>query len=363
MKNWGAVISGILLICATSVAFTQKVIPFVDFNNYFRTFENENFRMLEFQAIKEFKAGDEFVAYIDNRGNLRIYDGENRKDISNLNVEYEVSDHLMAYKIGPTLNMWEEGKLQTLTYFARNFAVMDSIIVYEDTRFNTVNVYWNKQKIVLYTLTGDLYMPIAIGDNIIAFKDNGNFYKVFWQGNIFDLGVWNNKIDFQAGSDMLCFNDPTTRTFALFEKGQFLDVEPFFVPKYKSGRGFLVYEDLNGNLILYKDGKKTQLSNFAASNWEVKDDLVVWSENSFFYAYQNDSKVQVANFKPKDFEIKNNTLVFRNILGGVSALVDGKVEELTNQMDAGYKIYGNSVLVELFNKSFIVYSNGRKYFN
>jgi len=171
----------------------QRVVPFVDFNNYFRSFENDNFRQLEFQPIKEYKAGDDLVAYIDTRGNLRVYDGKERKDISNMNVQYQVSDHLMAYNIGPTLNMWDEGKLQTLTYFSRNYLVKDSIIVYEDTRFNTVNVYWNKQTYILSTTTGDLFMPEGTGDNIVAFKDNGNFYKVFWRGEIYDLGVWNNK--------------------------------------------------------------------------------------------------------------------------------------------------------------------------
>ena len=339
----------------------QRVIPFVDFNYYFRTFENDNFRQLEFQQIKEYKGGDDFVAYIDTRGNLRVYDGKERKDISNMNVVYKTSDHLMAYSIGPTLNMWDDGELQTLTYFSRNYEVKDSIIVFEDTRFNTVSVYWNKQIYQIYQMTGELNMPVVIGDNIVAFKDNGNYFKVFYQGRIYDLGVWNGTIDFEAGCDMLCFNDPTTRTFALFENGQFLDVESFYMKKYKAGRGFLVYEDLNGNLILYKKGEKQTLSNFSPSFWEVKDDLVVWGENSFIFAYQNDQKIQVANFTPKDYLLKNNVFAFRNIMGGASALVDGKVVELSNQPNCEFQIYGNSVLVTLFNRSYIVYSKGRKF--
>jgi hypothetical protein len=349
-----------LFICVTSV-HAQRVIPFEDFNFYFRTFENDNFRQLEFQQIREYKGGDDFVAYIDTRGNLRIYDGKERKDISNMNVVYKTSDHLMAYSIGPTLNMWDDGELQTLTYFSRNYEVKDSIIVYEDTRFNTVSVYWNKQIYQIYQMTGELNMPVVIGDNIVAFKDNGNYFKVFYQGQIYDLGVWNGTIDFEAGCDMLCFNDPTTRTFALFENGQFLDVESFYMKKYKAGRGFLVYEDLNGNLILYKKGEKQTLSNFSPSFWEVKDDLVVWGENSFVFAYQNDKKIQVANFTPKDYLLKNNVFAFRNIMGGASALVDGKVVELSNQPNCEFQIYGNSVLVTLFNRSYIVYSKGRKF--
>jgi hypothetical protein len=265
----------------------------------------------------------------------------------------------LAYNIGPTLNCWDEGQLKTLTYFARNYVVKDSLIVFEDTRYNSINVYWNKQIVQLYQVTGDLYMPTAIGDNIIAFKDNGDFYKIFWQGQIYDLGVWNGNIDFKVGSDILCFNDPTTRTFALFEKGNFLDVESFFMNNYKAGRGFIAYEDLNGNLIYCKDGNKEQLSNFSASFWEVKDDILIWKENSFVFAYQDGEKVQLANYQPEDYLIKNNIIAFRNLIGGVSALVDGKVQEITNQTNAEYQIYGDAVLVKLFNKTVLVLKNGK----
>jgi len=357
MKKWML----LLVTCYTTLLSAQKVVPFIDFNNYFRTFENESFRQLEFQQIKEFKAGDEFVAYINTKGNLSIYDGKERKEITNLNVQYQVSDHLLGYNIGATLNMWDAGKLRTLTYFASEYVVKDSIIVYQDTRFNNVNVYWNKETYTLYTLTGELYMPVAIGDNIVVFKDNGNLYKIWWRGKTYDLGVWNGAIEFQAGCDIVCLNDPTTRTFAIFENGQFLDVEQFWIKKYKAGRGFIVYEDLNGNLMLYKKGEKKQLSNFAASSWDVTDDLVIWSENSFVYAYQNDTKIQVSNYTPADYLLKNKVYAFRNVMGGVSALIDGKVHELTLQQNAEYEIYGNLVLVKLFNKSFIVFKDGRKF--
>jgi hypothetical protein len=343
------------------IALTQRVVPFVDFNYYFRSFENDNFRHLELQPIDEYKAGDDLVAYIDTRGNLRVWDGQNRQDISNMNVKYQVSDYLMAYTIGPTLNVWDQGKLKTLTSFSSEYVVKDSLVIYQDTRFNTVNAYWNKQTFELYRLTDDLYMPEVIGENIVAFRDNGNFYKIFWRGKIYDIGVWNGTIDFQAGTDVLCFNDPTTRTFAIFENGNFVDVESFWIKKYKAGRGFIVYEDLNGNIKYHSSSETLILSNFTATFWEVKDDLVVWGENSFVYAYQNGQKLQVANFSLKDFLIKNNVFAFRNVAGGVSALVNGKVYTITNQADCEYEIYGNVILVKLLNRSFIVFKEGKEF--
>jgi hypothetical protein len=87
----------------------------------------------------------------------------------------------------------------------------------------------------------------------------------------------------------------------------------------------------------------------------------VWGENTYVYAYQNGKKLQLTTYTPKDYVLKNNVFAFRNQMGGVSALMDGKVYEITNQMNAEYEIYGNSVLVKLFNNSYIVFKNGRKY--
>ena len=341
--------------------FSQKVIPFVDFNNYFRSFQDGNFRVVEFQKIIDYKGGDEFVAYLDNKGNLRVFDGVAPKDITNLNLEYKISDHLLGWKVMNTVNMWDAGKMRTLTYNGRNYEVKDSIIVYDDLRYNSVNAYWKGNIYPLYTVVDSIYMPEFIGENIIAFKDNGNFYKVFWNGKIYDIGVWNGSISFQGGTDVLTFNDPTTRTFAIFDKGELSDVESFWMGKYKAGRGFIVYEDLNGNLNYYANGNKVQLSNFSAKIWEVKDDLVIWSENSYLYTYSNNEKVKICNFTPTDYQLKNNVFAYRNIMGGVSAFIDGKNIEITTQNDSSYDIYGSSVIVKLFNNSYIVLKNGVKY--
>lgn len=341
--------------------FAQNSIPFVDFNFYFRAFQDESFRVIELQRIQGYKAGDDFTAYIDNRGNLRVYDGEKISDVTNLNVNYQVSDFLMAWNVGPTVNLWDHGFQKTLTFNGRNYSVKDSIVVFEDLRYNSINVYEKGKIKTLYTVVDELYMPVFIGENIVAFKDNGDFYKVYWNGQIYDLGVWNGDITFQGGTDILTFNDPTTRTFAVFDKGEFLDVESFYMKKFKAGRGFIVYEDLNGNLFHYQNGVKTQLSNFTSELWDVKDDIVIWSENSYIYSFSNKVKVNVCNYMPEDYLLKNNVFAFRNIMGGVSAFVDGKVIDISNQKDASYEIYGNSVIVQLFNSSFIVLKKGIKY--
>ncbi|MBL1280497.1 MAG: hypothetical protein COA33_009505 [Fluviicola sp.] len=351
----------LLVFFAPFAISAQNVVPMLDFNYFFKNFKDGFFQQIEIQRIEEFKAGDNLVAYVDFRGNLIVYDGVKKMSLANLQVEYQVSDRLMTWKIGNTLNMWDNGQTKTLSFTNRNYWVKDNIIVFDDMQYNSVNVYYNGTITTLYTSVGDVDPPDFIGENIIAYRDNGNFNKVFWKGRVYDLEVWHNPFDYQAGTDILCFNDPMSGTFAVFENGQFLDVEEFHVGKYRAGRGFILYENRNNDLMYYSQGIRKQLTNYGADWWQVVDDVAVWTENGFAYALVEGVKYDLANYIPEEIILKNDVIAFRNIMGGVSALVNGKVVELTTQIKSTFSIYGSSVLIELFNRSYIVYSNGRKY--
>jgi hypothetical protein len=359
-------IKSLLFILATYASLAQGVVPMKDFNNFFVSFQDGFFQTIELQPVIEYKAGDELVAYVDTRGNLRLYDGKSRKDVTNLTTEFQVSDHLMAYYISGSLRAYDSGKFLRLTNFARGFAVRDSIIVFEDTQYKSLNVNYKGVSTQLTTFSelDFLKMPTSIGENIVIYRDNALNTFAFWRGNTYEIGNFNEEIiNYNIGTDVFCFNDPYNQSFVVFQNGKFTDVENLKVNKYKSGRGFIVYEDINGNLIYFSNGEKIQLSNFSASFWDVRDDLVVWSENSYVFAYSNGKKIQIANFIPETYLIKNNIYAFKNIYGGVSALVNGKVEELTNNVDSEFEIFGNKVLVKLFNKTNLVFSEGKKYSN
>lgn len=345
----------------SALTYGQKVLPLVDFNNYFKSFENGQFKQLSFQPIKEFKAGDDVVGYVDIRGNLLVYDGVEMKQISNIPSEYTVSDHLLTWKIGETLNLWDGGELRTLTYRCGEYTVKDSLVVFQDTRFKTLNVYYEGE---VYPITTSIENPRSadfIGENIVAFRDNGEVYKVFWRGEVYELAAWQNAISFEGGTDMLAFNDPITGTFAIFENGQFLDLEEFHMNDFKVGRGFVVYENQNNDLKIYQNGTINTISNFGASSWRVVDDVVFWIENGISYGYQNGEKHELGRFNIEEVVLKNNVIAYRNVMGGVSALMEGKVINITNQSDSKFSIHGNKVLVELFNRTYIVRTAEKSY--
>lgn len=337
-----------------------QILPFIDYNNYLKVFYKGQPRQLEYQPIKSFAFGDNILAYIDSKDDLRYYDGTNVVTATNMIVDYKVSDTYLAFRISNALYYIENGKPKNLTMFAGDFIVKDSLILYEDQQYNSWNVVYKGRKTPLYQAIGSLKTPGYVGDNIIVYQDHGDVYRVFHKGRSYEFGVWMDKIDFSAGTNILCFNDPSMGTFAVFEDGEFMDVEPQYVKSYKSGKDFIVYEDINGNLKYYSNGKVHDLSNFPRM-YEVADEVVFFQENNYMYTFYKGKKTLVCNYVPKDFKLKNKTIAFRNNMGGVSVFLDGKVTELTIQQDAQYEISGNYVLVQLFNRSYLVVADGKTY--
>jgi hypothetical protein len=352
----------LLLIGLSFITFSihSQILPFVDYNDYLKVFYMGQPRQLEYQRIQSFAFGDNILAYTDSKNDLKFYDGKNIQTATNMMVNYKVSDTYLAFRVSNALYYIENNKPRNLTMFAGNFIVKDSLIVFEDIRYNTWNIVYKGSIAPLYQATGELKEPAFVGDNIIIFKDNGDVYRVFYKGRLYEFGVWLDPIKFSVGTNIACFNDPTMGTFAVFENGEFMDVEPQFVKSYKTGRNAIVYEDINGNLMYYSKGKKAQLSNFPKT-YDVVDEAILFTENNYTYTFYNGEKTLVCNYVPKDYMLKNKVIVFRNIMGGVSAFVDGKTVELTTQQDSEYEISGNYILVKLFNRSYLVYADGQLY--
>ncbi len=350
--------------CIPFVGSTQSIFTYVDFNQFFQACNNGYFLQIEHNAVADVRMGDELIAYTNSQRDFKVYTGKETKLLTNQIVQYKLSDHLLVWNIGPIINYFENGKSRTITSFGGEYAVSDSLIVYQDVRYNTLNAIYKGQVTQLVQLTGDLYMPEILGDNVIVFRDNGNLYKVFWRGQIFEIGVWNGqqKFEFSAGTDIVAFNDPNTRTFAVFENGQFLDVEDFYVAKIKACRGFVVYEDIQGNLNYYGRGVQKELASFF-QNWDAKDDVVVWGEANSTFSLKDGEKFQICNYGIKEWKLHNDVIAFRTNVGGVAASVNNVVKEITNLTNNEFEINGHGVMVVLPNKSVIVLNNGQLYRN
>lgn len=351
----------ILLALLPFGTFAQMTMfGYTDFNQYFKSYVNGNYGQIEYQEVSDVGMGDEFIVYKNSQKDFKVFNGLSTKLLTNQMVHYKHSDHLIAWNINTLLYYYENGKPHNITSFGGEYAVSDSLIVYQDTRFYTLNVIYKGEVIQLMQQTAEMFMPDLLGENMVVFRDNGNVYKVFWRGEIYELGVWNGNQAFQffTGTDMVAFNDPQSRTFAIFENGAFLDVEDMHAKKVKVGRGFVVYEDNMGNLKKYQNGQTEVIASYF-TDWDAYDDVVIWNESNSLYTLVNGAKTQVAGYAVTEWKLKNDVIAIRNQLGGVSVFQGGKLTDITNITNTDFDLNGHGVMVHLMNKSVICYSDGK----
>jgi hypothetical protein len=357
------IFSSLFILGLNLNAFSQLkgIFPFETQLNYFKAYYNGYFQQLEYVKVQSFQSGDNIVGYVDNKGDLKVFSQGKVTDLSPIQNGYLVSDNFLVTNVGSVVSAWSEKyKGITLTNYGRMYIATDSLVIFENTQQNAVNVYYNGQ---IYPLTTDVVtppFPKNAGDNIVFYSNQG-VYNVFYHGQTYELDAYQTAFQYDCGRDIAAFNDPVSLTFAIFENGQFLDLDNFHAKSFKCGIQCLSYVDNNGNLNFYSKGNKQTISNYSPDYWDAKDYMTVWGENTYFYVWDGNTKITAASYKPKRWVIKNNVVAFENQLGGVDCVINGKVTNIYNGPVLDFDVRGSDVLVKLPNFTYLVYSNGKKY--
>jgi hypothetical protein len=333
--------------------------PFMNLQGYFKAVNNGVIRQLEYLPVKSYQVGDNLLGYEDNKGDLKVFFGDKIKTIAGIANRYTISDNILVFNTGPITSLWMNGSGLTLTNFGRRYIVTDSLCVFEDTQQNMVKVWYDNAIHDLYGVIGEIYLPTHVGDNIVAFKAGGGTHFIFHRGQMYELDTYREAVKFSCGRDIVAFNDPIHMSFAIFEEGHFLDLDPLHAKSFKAGISCVTYINQNNELHYYKGGKLRTLSNYAPDYWDAIDNMVLWGEGDLFQVFDSENIMTAAYYRPERWVMKNNVIAFQNQMQGVDIVVGGQVINLTNEPVVDFFISGTTVMVELPNQTYLAYSGGR----
>ncbi len=342
-------------------SLSQEVFPFIDNMEYLKSFQNGIEKQVDYLRPIDLKYSEEIIAYIDNKSDFFIYDGQSKKKMTGLANDYKIGINLAAWNTGPIVSVWDNGKQKVLTQFGGRYEVSDSLVVFEDKRDNAIRVYYKDSIYDLFYSVSNLMFPSAIGSNSVAYEGNGGVQYSFIAGNTLEIGVINDPVNYKAGGNIIAFNDPFNQSFAITLQNEILDVETIMVNDYKTGYDLVVYRDRNENLKGYIDYKLVTLSNYSAQFYEVFRDVVVWGENGIFYTYMNGKKYEICNYIPEEYKIRNGIVAFRNMNGGVSVFYNEEVKIVSNLTGAPFEVNGNTVRVQVNKGNFLFFQDGKTY--
>lgn len=325
-------ILSLLIISINSIhAQGGGLAAFVDFRQRFYVFDHGEKKMLEEQKVKSFKIGGNCVAYVDYADNFKVYqDGEVKKlEIGSVR-NYAVTNNLLAYSMTDILKVYDNGKVKTLSSNVKDFAIGDSLIVYFDYYFNSVNGYYNGQ---VYSRRlrriGETINKIEAGHNIagLVTAEDRNFW-IFYRGSATLINNFVEDVEFKTGRDIVAYMDHPTRTFKAYYHGEIYDVENFEPVSYEMGDARIVYIDAVGNFKTFYDGQIATILQAEPTFYQVKDSMVVFQELDRFKCFYESKIYEVTPYMPEKFQFERDLIVYLDRTKNLQLFSRGKTTML-----------------------------------
>jgi len=338
-----------------------------DFQRRFYIFDHGQKKLAEEQLVKSFKVGGNSVAYVDYGDNFKVYENGNIKTLEIGSVRnYVVTDYLMAYSMTDILKVYDNGKTKMLSSATKDFAIGDSIIVYYDYYFNSINAYY-RGKIYSKRLrwVGSKISKIQAGPNIAALitAEDRNFW-IFYKGETELINEFVENVDFKVGMDIVAYMDHNTRTFKAYYKGEIYDVENFQPKSYWMGHGRIVYIDEVGNFKTFYEGKVATIASYEPTFYRVRDSMIIYQELDRFKCFYKEKTHEIAPYLPEKYDFQTNIVAYLDRNRSLQIFKNGESKLLNygaNIMINDFQLLRDVVVINTDVNKTIIYYNGQIY--
>jgi hypothetical protein len=172
-----------LVTCVFSFfnSVAQPLAAFVDIQNQLMVWDRGFIHKVDFLAPTQMKIGRSTIPYLDNSRSFKIYYNGGVKSVNiGFTNSFFVTDNLVAYLNQKSLNVFDRGVNKNLTGVCDEFFVADSLVLYLDSYKGEYRAYYNGQTYAIESYLPDSTLSrMKIGDNIVAFDNFANLFKIF----------------------------------------------------------------------------------------------------------------------------------------------------------------------------------------
>src|SRR5690606_18394347 len=188
-----------------------------------------------------------------NSRSFKIYYGGGMRQINaGFTNEYKVSDNLVAFKNNTALSVFDRGKITQLSTYVENYFLGDSILLFFDGIRSEYKAYYNGDVYPIEGfLAGNPLEVVKVTDNIAAYDNYANQFKIFFGGAI--IGQEENAVNsFEVGRNTVGYID-INRRFKIFHSGETYIIEDFPPNSYQVGDNVVAYVSNDGYFKVFYD--------------------------------------------------------------------------------------------------------------
>lgn len=303
------------LISVTFTVHAQNVTAFLDYRDRLIAFDNGMFREIEPLRPKAFGTGGDHVAYADAIGDLKIYRNGKVTRLDRTDVVLpELTDNLFGFKVATILKVHDGEALSTLSINTGGFVVEDSVAAWYDNMQRTFNIWYAGEIFIVEdALANEPVENWKSGDNLIAWVTTvERKFKVFHHGLIHELDdVFDGKLDYKAGADVVAYRDPRGIGLKAFYQGQYLDLEATAPVSFQVGKGIAAWQTIDGSLRVLEGGRIYDAMDFAPQEYFVQDSLVVIRDRDILKVFTGGRMYEVVRYWPEEWSVSWGTLAYR----------------------------------------------------
>lgn len=357
----------LLLLSFSAFDFYSQGISF--FNDYLGNvliFNNGEIKQIEHQPFRSYKTGNNYLAYEDNAGSMKIYHNNYVHKLSSFASDYKTSDYLAGLRINTLLKVFDNGEVQTLSFNINNFYLNDDIVVWFDTSDKMLKCYYNAQIFELddALATGIESNKVKVGENTVIYVNSQGYQNIFYQNKIEELCHAERIKSIDLGRDIVAYVEAPLNSFKVFYYGSFIEVENFEPQSYKLGDGLVAYIDENQSLKVFYNFKKELISLVAPDFYEVTDELIVFAvQNHFNVWYNNNIYTLETGFIPTDYKMNNNVLAYLDQKGNLKFFDGTSIKTISYEKIRKFELHGSILKYAFGVNSENIYFNDKMYKN
>ncbi len=250
---------------------------YYDYNNHFYVFDKGNNVQLESSHVDSVRAGNDYLAYIDFKGNLRGYfNGETQTLEEAIPSSMKATAHAMVYKMQVRLMIFENGKTKQLASSVTRFFAGDDIVVWQAYPSLDILAYEKGEiKIIEEAVSTKAINNGKAGKNIFAYSDLSFNFKVYFNGTDYDTQS-SNIYNYQCGKNTVAYLDKFNNLFNVFYKGEVKTISNVLPLSYTVADDMVSYVDAGNNFMVYYKGEPIKIESYVPAKYKVLNNIIIY---------------------------------------------------------------------------------------
>ena len=264
------------LICSASIA-QEGLGYYYDYYNHFYVFDNGKNIQLESEPVDSIRAGNDYLAYIAQNGNLKVYyNGETETIEENIPNVMIATANAFVYKMAQRLMIYEHGEKKQLSSWAQNCLAGDNIVTWQQVNTLNIMAYQNGEiKTIESGFSVKAIDTSKTGKNIFAYSDMNHEFKIFYNDVVYDSQL-NNIRNFRCGQSTVAYLDRFNNSFNVFYDGTFSVIADHLPKGYTVADNMVVYTDINDNFMMYYAGRTVTLETFLPTYRRARENILIY---------------------------------------------------------------------------------------